>query len=33
LPNLEALYRLTVERIGKIEGIERITTAIVEKEL
>jgi DNA-binding Lrp family transcriptional regulator len=33
LPNLEALYRLTVEKIGKIEGIERITTAIVEKEL
>jgi len=32
LPDLEALYRLTVEKIGKIEGIERITTAIVEKE-
>lgn len=32
LPNLEALYYLTVDKIGKIEGIERITTAIVEKE-
>jgi DNA-binding Lrp family transcriptional regulator len=30
--NLEALYQLTTEKVGKIEGIERITTAIVEKE-
>lgn len=32
VPSLEALYYLTVDKIGKIEGIERITTAIVEKE-
>ncbi len=33
LPSLEALYQLTVDKIGKIEGIERTSTSIVEKEL
>ena len=33
VPALESLYRLTVDKIGKIEGIERVTTLIVEKEL
>ena len=32
LPNLEALYDLTVNHIGKIQGLESVTTAIVEKE-
>jgi len=32
LPNLEALYELTVNQIGKIQGLENITTSIVEKE-
>jgi DNA-binding Lrp family transcriptional regulator len=32
LPNLEALYDLTVNKIGKIQGLESITTAVVEKE-
>lgn len=32
LPNLEALYDLTVKHIGKIQGMESVTTAIVEKE-
>lgn len=33
LPDLEALYDLTVNHIGKIEGMEQVTTAVVEKEL
>ncbi|MDO8056173.1 MAG: Lrp/AsnC ligand binding domain-containing protein [Candidatus Hermodarchaeota archaeon] len=32
LPNLEALYDLTVNKIGKIQGLESITTSVVEKE-
>ncbi len=32
LPNLEALYELTVNHIGKIQGLESVTTAVVEKE-
>ncbi len=32
LPNLEALYNLTVNHIGKIQGLESVTTSIVEKE-
>ena len=32
LPNLEALYNLTVNHIGKIQGLESVTTAVVEKE-
>lgn len=32
LPNLEVLYDLTVQQISKIEGLEQITTAVVEKE-
>jgi len=32
LPNLEALYDLTVNTIGKIQGLEGVTTAVVEKE-
>ena len=32
LPNLEALYELTVNKIGKIQGLESITTSVVEKE-
>jgi DNA-binding Lrp family transcriptional regulator len=32
LPNLEALYDLTVNHIGKIQGLESVTTSIVEKE-
>jgi DNA-binding Lrp family transcriptional regulator len=32
LPNLEALYELTVNAIGKIKGMESVTTAVVEKE-
>ncbi len=30
--NLEALYDLTVNAIGKIKGMESVTTAVVEKE-
>jgi DNA-binding Lrp family transcriptional regulator len=33
LPNLEVLYDLTVQQISKIKGLERITTAVVEKEI
>jgi len=32
LPDLEALYDLTVNHIGKIKGMESVTTAVVEKE-
>lgn len=32
LPNLEALYDLTVNKIGKIPGLESITTSVIEKE-
>ncbi|MFW9934189.1 MAG: Lrp/AsnC ligand binding domain-containing protein [Candidatus Thorarchaeota archaeon] len=32
LQNLEALYDLTVNHIGKIQGLETMTTAVVEKE-
>ncbi|MFX0169902.1 MAG: Lrp/AsnC ligand binding domain-containing protein [Candidatus Hodarchaeota archaeon] len=32
LPNLETLYDLTANKIGKIQGLEAITTAVVEKE-
>ena len=32
LPNLEALYNLTVNHICKIQGLESVTTAVVEKE-
>ncbi len=32
LPNLEALYDLTVNHVGKIQGMESITTAVIEKE-
>jgi DNA-binding Lrp family transcriptional regulator len=32
LPDLEALYDLTVNHIGKIQGLESVTTSIVEKE-
>ncbi len=32
LSDLEALYDLTVNYIGKIKGTESVTTAIVEKE-
>jgi DNA-binding Lrp family transcriptional regulator len=32
LPDLEALYNLTVNHIGKIQGLESVTTAVVEKE-
>lgn len=32
LPNLEVLYDLTVNHIGKIQGLETVTTAVVEKE-
>ncbi len=31
-PNLEALYDLTVNHIGKIQGLESVTTSVVEKE-
>lgn len=32
LTNLEALYDLTVNHIGKIQGLESVTTSVVEKE-
>ena len=32
LPSLEDLYHMTVERIGRIEGLEDMATAVVEKE-
>jgi len=32
LSSLELLYDLTVQKISKIKGLERITTAVVEKE-
>ena len=32
LANLEALYDLTVNHIGKIQGLESVTTSVVEKE-
>lgn len=32
LSDLEALYDLTVNHIGKIKGMESVTTAVVEKE-
>jgi DNA-binding Lrp family transcriptional regulator len=32
LPTLEALYDLTVNKISKIQGLESITTSVVEKE-
>ncbi|MFW9831562.1 MAG: Lrp/AsnC ligand binding domain-containing protein [Candidatus Thorarchaeota archaeon] len=32
LPDLETLYDLTVNYIGKIKGMESVTTSIVEKE-
>jgi DNA-binding Lrp family transcriptional regulator len=32
LSDLEALYNLTVNHVGNIQGIESVTTAVVEKE-
>lgn len=32
LPSLEDLYHVTVDRIGKIEGLEDLATAVIEKE-